>query len=146
MKPSSRSVNFIFFMFLALYKYQHTPTELLSLSYYNLLTYIFSCTNVIIYVYFSYHILMKNWRNLVRQHLIRIPLILWTILVASNAYCEKLTETDFSELRKILTPATDEPWKTIPWQVSLLEAQKMAAQEKKPLFIWAMDGHPLACV
>ena len=38
-----------------------------------------------------------------------------------------------------------EPWRTIPWETSLIEAQNIAAREKKPIFIWAMDGHPLAC-
>jgi hypothetical protein len=27
----------------------------------------------------------------------------------------------------------------------LLEAQRIAAEAKKPIFIWAMDGHPLGC-
>lgn len=39
----------------------------------------------------------------------------------------------------------DEPWRTIPWETSLIKAQNIAAQEKKPIFIWAMDGHPLTC-
>ena len=39
----------------------------------------------------------------------------------------------------------EEPWRTIPWETSLIEAQNIAARENKPLFIWAMDGHPLAC-
>ena len=39
----------------------------------------------------------------------------------------------------------DEPWRTIPWEISLINAQNIAAREKKPIFIWAMDGHPLGC-
>lgn len=39
----------------------------------------------------------------------------------------------------------DEPWRTIPWQTDLLEAQKIAVEQQKPLFVWAMDGHPLGC-
>lgn len=39
----------------------------------------------------------------------------------------------------------DEPWRNIPWEISLIKAQNIAAREKKPIFIWAMDGHPLAC-
>jgi hypothetical protein len=56
-----------------------------------------------------------------------------------------LTEKEAAELHEQLKPAADEPWRTIPWQVSLLEAQRLAAKEKKPIFIWAMDGHPLGC-
>jgi hypothetical protein len=56
-----------------------------------------------------------------------------------------LSETEFQKLHKELRPAPDEPWRSIPWHISLLEAQRTAAAEKKPIFIWAMDGHPLGC-
>jgi hypothetical protein len=36
-------------------------------------------------------------------------------------------------------------WRTIPWQTDLLAAQKLAVETQKPMFIWAMDGHPLGC-
>jgi len=39
----------------------------------------------------------------------------------------------------------NEPWRSVPWKVSLIEAQNLAARERKPIFIWAMDGHPLGC-
>lgn len=55
-----------------------------------------------------------------------------------------LTHAEFLELHKELQP-TDEPWRTIPWKIALLDAQRTAAQSKKPIFIWAMDGHPLGC-
>lgn len=56
-----------------------------------------------------------------------------------------LSEKDFKQLHAELQPAEDAPWRTIPWKVSLLEAQAVAAREGKPIFIWAMDGHPLGC-
>jgi hypothetical protein len=56
----------------------------------------------------------------------------------------ELTEATFQKLHKQLQPGK-EPWRTIPWKISLLNAQKIAAKEKKPIFIWAMDGHPLGC-
>ena len=56
-----------------------------------------------------------------------------------------LSETEFQQLHADLQPATDAPWRTIPWKISLLEAQAVAAREGKPIFIWAMDGHPLGC-
>lgn len=58
---------------------------------------------------------------------------------------EKLTEAEFQRLHKELEPAADEPWRTIPWKIELLSARKAAAEEGKPIFIWAMDGHPLGC-
>lgn len=39
----------------------------------------------------------------------------------------------------------DAPWRSIPWELDLLEAQRKAVEESKPIFIWAMDGHPLGC-
>ncbi len=57
----------------------------------------------------------------------------------------ELTQPEFERLHRELRPADDEPWLTIPWRITLLGAQQTAAEEKKPLFIWAMDGHPLGC-
>lgn len=56
-----------------------------------------------------------------------------------------LNAEEFQQLLQELRPDEDEPWRTIPWKVDLLEAQQLAAQQQKPLFIWAMDGHPLGC-
>ena len=58
---------------------------------------------------------------------------------------DQLTEAEFRTLHQELQPSLSEPWRTIPWRISVLEAQKVAAESKKPLFIWAMDGHPLGC-
>ncbi len=63
----------------------------------------------------------------------------------SSAHAAELTDAKFTELHKQLRPAQDEPWQTIPWRISLLDAQKAAVKEGKPIFIWAMDGHPLGC-
>ncbi|MEO2017557.1 MAG: hypothetical protein ABGZ53_24655 [Fuerstiella sp.] len=56
-----------------------------------------------------------------------------------------LTEEEFRQLHAELQPAKDALWRTVPWKTSVLDAQQVAAKEKKPLFIWAMDGHPLGC-
>ena len=64
----------------------------------------------------------------------------------SHSFAEEvLTEQRFRQLHKQLQPAADELWRTIPWRTSLLDAQRRAITEKKPIFIWAMDGHPLGC-
>lgn len=65
----------------------------------------------------------------------------WSAVVRSD----ELTETRFRQLHQQLEPSPDEPWRTIPWKTSLLDAQQAAVKEKKPIFIWAMDGHPLGC-
>jgi len=57
----------------------------------------------------------------------------------------ELTDSEFRRLHRQLQPSDDEAWRTIPWKINLLDAQAAAAQEGKPIFIWAMDGHPLGC-
>ncbi len=66
-------------------------------------------------------------------------------LSASNLAAGELTDSEFRRLHAELQPAPDEAWLTIPWKISLLDAQKAAAEQQKPIFIWAMDGHPLGC-
>ncbi len=58
---------------------------------------------------------------------------------------EEISEAEFTRLHRTVTQSAEEPWRSIPWNTSLLTAQQQAAKEKKPLFIWAMDGHPLGC-
>ena len=57
---------------------------------------------------------------------------------------EELTPKRFQELHAELQQG-DEPWRTIPWKIDVLDAQRSAAKQKKPIFVWAMDGHPLGC-
>ncbi len=76
------------------------------------------------------------------------PSLLWLVsllLTAPTAIAgQQLDEEQFQQLHAALKPA-DEAWKSIPWQTDLLEAQRIAADAQKPIFIWAMDGHPLGC-
>ena len=34
-------------------------------------------------------------------------------------------------------------WLKIPWVLDLMEAQKMAREEKRPMFVWAAGDDPL---
>ena len=56
-----------------------------------------------------------------------------------------LTVQEFEKLHKELQPPKDELWLSIPCKTNLLEARAAAAEQKKPIFIWSMDGHPLGC-
>ncbi len=58
---------------------------------------------------------------------------------------EALDEARFTELFEQLTPDEDAPWRRIAWRIDLLGARNEAADRQKPLFVWAMDGHPLGC-
>jgi hypothetical protein len=56
------------------------------------------------------------------------------------------TET-FAHYFELCRPQTQlEKWTEIPWIGALWEARQKAAAELKPLFLWAMNGHPFGCV
>ena len=55
-----------------------------------------------------------------------------------------LTEETFEALFEACRPQK-ERWTDIPWIGGLWEGRQKAACEEKPLFIWAMNGHPLGC-
>lgn len=56
-----------------------------------------------------------------------------------------LSLADFEKLHKQLQPPRDELWRSIPWQISIVEARELAAKEKKPIFVWVASGEPLGC-
>lgn len=68
------------------------------------------------------------------------------VLPGGPASAEALTDARAGELHELLTPDADAAWRTIPWMTSVLEAQREAVEKGRPIFIWAMDGHPLGCV
>lgn len=57
----------------------------------------------------------------------------------------ELDDARFEALQRQLTPDPEATWRSIPWRIELLAAQAEAAAARKPLFVWAMDGHPLGC-
>lgn len=64
------------------------------------------------------------------------------VLVANLEVDAQLNDELFAELMKVVPV---EKAKQIDWYPDLLSAQKVALQQKKPIFIWSMDGHPLGC-
>jgi hypothetical protein len=57
-----------------------------------------------------------------------------------------LTDENFAQWRDFIRPKPQEcRWEQIPWQTSLWEAAVMASKQDKPVLLWAMNGHPLAC-
>ena len=67
------------------------------------------------------------------------------VIAASSAPADELTEADFLKIHAELQPDDSALWRSVPWKTSVLSAQQIAAEQKKPIFIWAMDGHPLGC-
>jgi hypothetical protein len=72
-------------------------------------------------------------------------LLLMFLMQPTASRAVELSEAEFKRLHDELRPAANELWRTIPWKISLLDAQHAAAKAQKPIFIWAMDGHPLGC-
>lgn len=84
------------------------------------------------------------------DRLLRLTFVLLALALFSRpAWAEadppRLDEATYKRLHAQLRPGKEDLWRTIPWNLSLLEAQRTAARDKKPIFIWAMDGHPLGC-
>ena len=73
------------------------------------------------------------------------PALYMVSIVTSGLLAEGLSEAEFDRLHKKLQASSEAPWRTIPWKISLLDAQRAAVSEKKPIFIWARDRHPLGC-
>jgi hypothetical protein len=68
------------------------------------------------------------------------------LLLAALLLQDPLSDDDLGKLHADLAPPKDEAWRSVAWKVGLLEARERAAKEKKPLFVWSMNGHPLGCV
>jgi hypothetical protein len=68
------------------------------------------------------------------------------LLLAALALQDPLSADDAAKLHAQLAPPKDEPWRAIPWRLSMLDARDAATKEKKPVFLWSMNGHPLGCV
>jgi hypothetical protein len=52
------------------------------------------------------------------------------------------SEAEFKELKARLD-VHNQPWASIPWQVSLTEARELAAKTKKPIFMVVGTGNAL---
>jgi hypothetical protein len=66
-------------------------------------------------------------------------------VLLSLGLADGLTVDEFQKLHQDLRPSREDVWRTIPWKISLADAQALALREQKPLFMWSMDGHPLGC-
>jgi hypothetical protein len=58
----------------------------------------------------------------------------------------ELTDATFQTLRDAIRPKPDEVrWAQVPWRPAFWEGAREAAAADKPILLWAMNGHPLAC-
>ena len=58
----------------------------------------------------------------------------------------ELTDDSFDKWRDSIRPDKEElKWTRVPWRPTFWGAVCEAQKEKKPVLLWAMNGHPLAC-
>lgn len=63
-----------------------------------------------------------------------------------EAATPSLVWEEFARWRDFIRPKPEERrWQEIPWQNSLWAAAREAQRQDKPVLLWAMNGHPLAC-
>jgi hypothetical protein len=69
----------------------------------------------------------------------------WILLAAPLAPPE-LNDRTYEQWRDHLRPKAEElHWHTVPWRSTFWDAVVEAQQKEKPILLWAMNGHPLAC-
>jgi hypothetical protein len=66
--------------------------------------------------------------------------------VTATSTNSTLDTSAFRELMAYVRPKPEEVrWQSIPWQTDVWEARRLAAEQGKPIFLWAMNGNPLGC-
>ena len=73
--------------------------------------------------------------------LLLLLLLPWRGLEASPGAAVDVEAT----LRHVLPDKADRAWTAVPWRTTLWDAVIEAHRLKKPLLLWAMNGHALAC-
>ena len=78
---------------------------------------------------------------------VSVALCLFTCCVSASgqttARTLELNEKNYDKIRIALASPKDESgWREIPWRPNLGEAIVEARQEKKPILLWIMNGHP----
>ena len=75
----------------------------------------------------------------------RTPFALFLLLLAATPVAaQQLNESNFDTVLRAVRPAEAElAWQKIGWQPTLWHAVIEAHKAKKPILLWAMNGHPL---
>ncbi|HVL39290.1 MAG TPA: hypothetical protein VM328_07850 [Fimbriimonadaceae bacterium] len=62
------------------------------------------------------------------------------------ALCGAANDSKFEEMRDYIRPKPNElQWEGVEWKPTLWSAVVEAQQKDKPILLWAMNGHPMAC-
>ena len=77
--------------------------------------------------------------------LVLVGVLLAPFSTASETLPELARDTLDEYLTRVLPEAEEIRFREIPWRMRFHEAVDEAARVRKPLLIWAMNGHPLGC-
>jgi hypothetical protein len=73
-------------------------------------------------------------------------LLAGSISAAAAAPVPVLTDENLAQWRDAIRPtAAETRWQEIPWRPALWEGVVEAQKQERPILMWAMNGHPLAC-
>ena len=68
------------------------------------------------------------------------------VMAAAAGPPRELNDKTFTQWRDRIRPKSDELcFETVPWLPTLWEGVMAAQKQDKPILLWAMNGHPLAC-
>jgi hypothetical protein len=85
--------------------------------------------------------------HLANRRYLLLPMLVWSATLAAARASEPISSEQFKQLQTAIKPgAAEDKWDKIPWMTELWEARRRAAALGKPILVWEMDGHPLACV
>ena len=83
---------------------------------------------------------------------LELPLTLLAVFATATLRADEapkapaLTEATYAGLRDAIRPsAAEEGWRDVGWRASFGDAVLEAKAAGKPVFLWAMNGHPLGC-
>jgi len=78
--------------------------------------------------------------------LTRTGWLLLALVGVAQAQPAPLDERTFKTYRDYILPSKDElEFEQIPWRPAFWEAVVEAQAKDRPMLVWAMNGHPLAC-
>ncbi len=76
----------------------------------------------------------------------RTATLLLALVCTAPLAAQELTEETYAKLRDHVLPSADElRWTAIDWRASFWDAVVEGQKSDKPILLWAMNGHPLAC-
>ena len=81
--------------------------------------------------------------NGMKRYLLSIVTVL---LLCPVGFSSELTDDTLEDLRSTILPnRTECRWQSIEWRATFWDAVVEANRADRPILLWAMNGHPLAC-